>query len=976
MKKIKNKKDKLFFQLSAIPEVSCALFPETPGAAPARKGQLVLWIVCICLIQSLFSAFDFPTNRWVDPAGKDERLSVYFSGGDNEIIYCSPAIDSPAVITELLENMIKVYGIKRVYWRTPEIIRTIDYSVNSPDNFHYVEMLNWTAHCYKKLGTQNSAAFTKKLGLEAWGFTPLFNHGAQPDIDASKALGPHFTEGIIRINNPDWVPQDKYSLRKHPGPVSFVRPEARKELIKMYLSIAKNLGLDGMMFHSYIENFGMHFDDEFNYDPLLIQAFKKRFGADIIHEPYDVEALADLQGEYLTEFFRELRKEFNKAGIKLSLILQADKPDEPQRWLAADGVKISGRIRFDWKTYVSEKLFDEFFIYNQGRASVPGTAQEIWNQVRAQGMFVDRLGSASSYQTHPELPGRTIAGGYEELECGYREIQDAGALNSDDPSARLAVLWQMAAGKTPPDWEGIIKSVRDPRILVRRRALRTIHQLGLKDRAAVPENAFKAAEQALNDNENAVRVMAMTALAGAGGSKYTDSIFTAVGKYANQMWYVLPPSELTRWGDERTSDLLKGLLHKNDNVRYFTLQAVRQMRYKAELLPALIDSSKHRSARIRWMTAWAMAAYARTPEGFQSYMKLLDDPHPTVRAMAAFKVSTAYPAGSRLLGAEQTLIFQKLSALFETYGNPKTGDLLWGYVPIGEGVFRMGPRGEDYLREKLTGQNKLLAERAWQILYQPQNGWKHVLLTREAAEEGYLQHPKVRRLKNLPPLTNTQAAGNSQFIPYICLAETNTLSINKNGSGGSHMQPTGLWRGLDDGSGLTGYTNKFTDDPAGGAGKTLLLIRDGTGSSNGVQAIRTDYRMNRGKFSFSFHSYLDSPISSAGITICSSARVSGTLTFLFVNGKLIVAHTAPDATKRTIVIPQKKWILVEADGDISDGFFNVHVTIDGVKTLVADKAPLTGSEEFNCIWFSPQSPNGNRVYIKNIGYQVEQPRVQ
>ena len=147
------------------------------------------------------------------------------------------------------------------------------------------------------------------------------------------------------------------------GAICFAYPEARKAVIDMNVKVAIDSKYDGIMFHTYIEEFSARFDDEFGFNEPIVKEFKKRYGIDIRSQEFDPNDLASLRGEYLTQFLRELKVDLSKHNIKLGLFLDPENPDLPQRRSAGKQILCTGRIHIDWRRYIREGIVDELMVY-------------------------------------------------------------------------------------------------------------------------------------------------------------------------------------------------------------------------------------------------------------------------------------------------------------------------------------------------------------------------------------------------------------------------------------------------------------------------------------------------------------------------------------------------------------------------------------------------------------------------------------
>lgn len=682
-------------------------------------------------------------KRTLAPARDGENLGVLVSTGDNSLVFTSMPVDSPAAIEESLDVFSKVFRAKRLYWRDPQIEQLVYHSKIREQSFFWGgQEARWEDDRLRGTG-QHAIKAAKARGLEIWGYAALFDHQGSADTYSMKGWGPFVYEGNVRLRFPEAIPVDRAGLRRMPGPVSFAYPEARKFLVDLYAGLVKDRGYDGLTFHCYIENFDIRFEDEFGFNEPIRQEFKKRHGVDIRTQPYDREALADLRGEYLTQFFRELRAAFKPLKVKIGIFLSAKHPDLPQRW-NGNRELTQQRVRVDWPRYVDEKLVDDFLVYNDG-GPVYETLRKVRDRIGDQPITVGAPGSQPWPRQHRELLARrgvyrVMSADYGEELYGYFDKQPVSALDSKDLLAKLSVLYQMAAGMTPPDRDRILAATRDKSILVRRQALWLIAFLGQAKPGSVTPDVIAAIEARLNDPENFVRATALNTLALVGGPESTDKLYQMLAKHGNPMTFLTAQVPLGSWAATRNPELRRGLEHPSQMVRWHVLRVLSSGRMHPELVQAVIANAGHKEASIRWGAASALMGSA-APEALDCLGRLLDDPHPTVRSMAALNLS------AHLAGKQDTdrykQVLGKLRQMFGAYGQgSQAADADWGWRPVGESLLRLGPQGktvlEDFMAQKEDAQ---LADLAWRVLYVRLTGYKARLITREEAKAGYRAYP-------------------------------------------------------------------------------------------------------------------------------------------------------------------------------------------------------------------------------------------
>lgn len=943
------------------------------------RDILLMASFCCAAVSAFASGGDIPDKRWVAPADKKagENFGIYYSNGDNELLITSQPIDSVTAIREMLTILKEQYNVDRIYWRTPEVVQIAE-SVPRGWNFHYSNFVKYLHELMidDKLA-EKSSEITRELGMEAWGVAPLFNFGTAPDIDSGKGNGPMVVEHPLRVNNPEWIPVDRAGIRRMPGPLSFAYPEARKTLVKHFVRLAKICKLDGLIFHTYNENFGLINNDEFGFNEPIVKEYKKRYGVDIRTQKYDKQKLADLRGKYVTEFLRELHAALKKEGIKLGVFIDAQTPDLPQCWLASPEAIISGRITMDWRKWVDDGSVDQLFSYVHG------------DPIKTTRMMRDYIGKRPvdvgffcSGKLSPErLPlacgkgFRLGSGSYEEMECGSIAPLSGDKILSGSNAEKRGAIHQMGLGKIPPDMDKLAAATKDKNMLVRRRALRSIYQLGKNKPELINDKVRNAVKKCLDDPENSNRAVAAQTL-GIIGSSDEDfaALFAAVDKHANNLaWYVFPPGSLSILPPDKIKFLRQGLHHPSAKVKTYVLTALRGSGPRPELVPDLLSLEKDPSRDVRYTLANAMLYY-RQPEIQQMLLRMLDDPEPTVRSCAAIKLAQMTPAGSSNLGPLQVEVFKKLKKLFLAYADKNVPDAAWGWRPIGMALQAMGPRGENFLKSCLRGDHGLrLAQLAWQVLFIYIDGWKHHLISDEQLAAAYAMYPREGKY----PQVDIADIKESEFQPYIVQDFGKDFKPSKNGEWVDWKHPDeGLWRNIAPDGDSTG---SFPCRVVQAHGKrTLMLVNKKSAGVSGIPyGLRSKFRINSGKARIAFSMLLEQKGSQCAIRICTSNTYDGNLMLMISSGKIAYGTANKGYSQSNVHIEPGQWHRFEIDADFDKNIYSARVKgNDGVShEIVKDQALTTDVKykEYNCIFMFPGGEQNSVCYLTDINYKVSNP---
>ncbi len=678
----------------------------------------------------------------------DGGVDCYISTGDNDWLWDSPPTQSRQAIEEVFASLRKNLGCNRVYWRGIQSDLIVENFLLRPENFLSYGFWRWQEYLGKTVGSSRIAVETAhQMGMDIWGFTGLFEHGAEAASDSAKGFGPSPIEDRYRIQHPEWIPVDRAGIRRQAGPIEFAYPEARKVLVRRYADAVVKGGYDGLMFYTYVEHCSITFEDEFGYNDPVVAEYKKRYGRDIRTEKFDKHAWYRLRGEYVTQFLRELRAELKPKGKKLGMAIDPQNLNNPAPWL---GIRRdftpTGRIHMDWQRWVREGIVDEIMVYCNGLQE--NALNDVLSVTQGTSCAVSAIHGIefAPEHRHFEQAGvrRVISGANHEIECGSRAEQNAAALDGDHAFARMRVLEQIAKGKTVAALPAVLKAAGDSRILVRRQAL-----LALASRTE-PE-ALAAIEKALDDPEHPVRRMAAEALSRVNGPDSVRKLLAAVKTKGNFQFEMAVSSALSKMKAERTPDILEGLKDPDLRARRVAAYSLRIGETRPEALPLLPAVLADPDAFVRFCAASTLARFPSKTEAADALIKALDDPHPGVRSRAASALVTCLRGAAPEMAQRRDVAREKLVSIFALFGAdsnaPDAGrapDADWSYRPIGNALLAMGPKGKEALENFLRQKTDMrLADFAWHVLYVPQNGYIYSLVSEADAAKNYALHPRV-----------------------------------------------------------------------------------------------------------------------------------------------------------------------------------------------------------------------------------------
>lgn len=295
-------------------------------------------------------------------------------GWDDAVIVCGPGtvagMDSPQAIERMVKRW-KGRGHQGIYWRVdeamlPDRFMTRWHTTVSPGVNYLLERVDQKLHAFPVLKTLLAAAEREKLDVWAW-YPTIYSNGAPP-------TGPGFTQSWLYENkfgtdHPEVLSVDRVG-NKHFMVWEYAYPEARKAKVSEFVQFARDYGFKRFVACLRTEAAQMQpapkHADQFGFNAPIVAEMQKRHGVDIhtdprfdfshpkfdLHDPL-LEAWRNLRGEYLTQFYRELRAALNDVdpGIQIAVQIPGDRAGT-----------CLGNWHLDWRTWVDEGLVNELVV--------------------------------------------------------------------------------------------------------------------------------------------------------------------------------------------------------------------------------------------------------------------------------------------------------------------------------------------------------------------------------------------------------------------------------------------------------------------------------------------------------------------------------------------------------------------------------------------------------------------------------------
>jgi hypothetical protein len=182
--------------------------------------------------------------------------------------------------------------------------------------------------------------------------------------------------------NPQYVLVDR-TLRNHQwGVLCLGHPEVRKHMIRRYLRLLQSGNFDGLFVCLRSQSRPADYADQYGFNDPIHQEYFKRYGIDIRTEDFDLKHWRNLQGEYLTCFLQELRKELNSFNAHVPLSVGV-----PRGSILGPPM---GNTTLQWPIWVREGIIDQLII-DQNSSQCPSMWHDLWPMHRGYGYLQNYL---------------------------------------------------------------------------------------------------------------------------------------------------------------------------------------------------------------------------------------------------------------------------------------------------------------------------------------------------------------------------------------------------------------------------------------------------------------------------------------------------------------------------------------------------------------------------------------------------------
>ncbi len=674
-----------------------------------------------------------PKSSFADKYATDSvkyPVHVFCGTGDHLWVDEREPVDSRKSVASMLEWMSKTYGVKRLYWRGGQEGLWQEHFKIGKETVENYDYKQWSDYVYDKQKVNKAVVKSaKRNGMEIFLYDGLFEHGVQPDVGI---IGPHLFEDKLRIDHPEWAPLDRWGERRSPGPLSFSYPEVRKILVDRYVNYVVDNGYDGINFYTYVENWGLRYLDEFGFNQPIVDEFNKRYPSVDLRK----DKLTDehklywykCRGKFVTEFIRELHRELEKNGKKLSMILDSKKPEYAQPWWSRI-MPGAGMIYLDWETWAEEGIVDEFWVQLGNAKDQQVVLDRLIEKCKDKPVKLtvrtpDPFASYwDKYVAAGVTPIAVITWANNGIEKFSLEPSSLGTLNSKDWKLRLQTLDDIILGKINVDSKSVAPLTKDQNVLVRRKALLALLKIGATGEEAVIESSLK-------DKESSVRIAAVRALKSSNGPESVQRILNQVARSPIFPYKNASAETLGSIGEKALPILVYNLDNRSSHVREVCVRSISNIKDKNfDSIESLYNplrgvlNNNLEDYRVRW---WAVRGLLglnnqmSVKQREEFVFDLIGIINSTNDASLQMQAATALgEMNNKMSQAQREISLKTLAKLFHEYGdNSSRVDAAFGWRIVGNSIRDFGTPGMNILEQmRKQTSDKWLAWVAYEVLY-------------------------------------------------------------------------------------------------------------------------------------------------------------------------------------------------------------------------------------------------------------------
>lgn len=954
----------------------------------------------------------------------DYVIAHYMTLGD-ALVGESTNYDTAEGVDSYLD-LIEEVGINRLYWRGIQqfIMSESNSRAQNPwISLHETLMgyvINGDTGNYHGLNLdQYLVQECHKRGIEVVAVMSLWDWTHEGDYVSGAGVGFSYFDELLGT-----CQVDQYGLITRSS-MDYSNPEARHFAVGKLMQWLKFNGYDGIQFLTYSENYQIRFDDQFGYSDYAVNDYinniYKRNGQ-WVTPGYgnwtDYGSLLDWQmhrGNYITQFFRELRTEMDayKEGLKLGIFMDPRNLRQSQHWYAVTGLQPSDSSYFDYETWFQEGLVTEVIVYGANDVGLQKKAIEdlMW---MARGTDA-RIGPYTSYPWSDETWTEYYKQGGFTCTYYWRPFEIYSCFKKHDES------YYDAQGQDAVDkywlrkaYLGSVDCTMEELMAFLEREDNNYYALTAATIVVTkfPEEASPILEKLLTHPDPGVRVRAMMLIKGQFSNNktfFTDNTFDQiirsvkmdglsgscvifdVGKTVLQMLAKEDETVYTRlwelFEDPETDLYMKAFIAHTmqTNLPKYSNLTVEQahnlitgefaydpLDYNATDMDVRLEARLKNLVVYylsRVISSHALSTYPDTARA----MELVEYYVRSDNSVMIYNLTTPmYEIANGITGEKRTWCLEQLETVFQRMSDSVETNFAddfhdWGAFYMARYLDKFGAEGRAILEKYYFGDDRKLAVAAWEQMYIPQPETGFVFMTEKEYAEAYTKLPEAM-------LCYDKECIIQNFENYSDFPAT------LNGLGGSDRKTSGRWGGYNRANTIVsaeasfsgrqstlfkgsvgGFYSSTTIGPDAGMGHKLSMWVNHDGGAKfyasvgayGAQygSIETGFMISEDGSIFLYD--VDAPVTSTNEQIAVRDRY--------------VADTGLD-------IPLNTWIQVSLIVNRSDRDKSARVSIcdeaGNVTEMTAQPEAINMQENLGIILYDHEGASGNsKTYIDDVEWR-------
>ncbi len=245
-------------------------------------------------------------------------------------------------------------------------------------------------------------ALAREAGIKTYLYVVMFDEGWPLPSKVERKTSFHNSghgqevawQSDFTIAHPEYLTVDRSGQHRQWGVLSMAYPEVRDHLCRSFQRLLDAHDFDGLFVCLRSQSKPAEFADEFGYNDPIRDEYLDRHGRDIRTEDFDLQLWRDLQGEYLTQFFAELREVTRESGHRLGVgCARGDVVGPPL-----------GNATLLWRDWIERGLIDDLVI-NQSSSQCPSLWIRLWPMHRGSDYVQDYRTGASMPDIEEQLTG-------------------------------------------------------------------------------------------------------------------------------------------------------------------------------------------------------------------------------------------------------------------------------------------------------------------------------------------------------------------------------------------------------------------------------------------------------------------------------------------------------------------------------------------------------------------------------------------